>query len=100
MAGVFGVGSTAYLLNQMDRGLLRGLVVHNCYNEGYLAVERAVKGIRQGMKKERIDLSGHSGTAFLTGTKGYFCNLRYKWKDNYQQYALCGTGSGRTESNL
>ena len=32
--------------------------------------------------------------------KGYFCNLRYKWKDNYQQYALCGTGSGRTESNL
>ena len=54
LAGVFGVGSTAYLLNQMDRGLLRGLVVHNCYNEGYLAVERAVKGIRQGMKKERI----------------------------------------------
>ena len=38
--------------------------------------------------------------SFLTGTKGYFCNLRYKWKDNYQQYALCGTGSGRTESNL
>ena len=41
-------------MNQMDRGLIRGLVVHNCYNEGYLAVERAVKGIRQGMKKERI----------------------------------------------
>ena len=55
---------------------------------------------RQGVTWAGKDLSGHSGTAFLTGTKGYFCNLRYKWKDNYQQYALCGTGSGRTESNL
>ena len=55
---------------------------------------------RQGVTWAGKVASRHSGTAFLTGTKGYFCNLRYKWKDNYQQYALCGIGSRRTESNL
>ena len=32
--------------------------------------------------------------------KAIFATCGTNWKDNYQQYALCGTGSGRTESNL
>ena len=59
LAGVFGVGSTTYLLNQMDKGLIRGLVVHNSYNEGYLSVQKAAEGIKKGMKQERICLDSY-----------------------------------------
>ena len=59
LAGVFGVGSTTYLLNQMDKGLIRGLVVHNSYNEGYLSIQKAADGIKKGMKQERICLDSY-----------------------------------------
>lgn len=59
LAGVFGVGSTTYLLNQMDKGLIRGLVVHNSYNEGYLSIQKAAEGIKKGMKQERICLDSY-----------------------------------------
>ena len=59
LAGVFGVGSTTYLLNQMDKGLIRGLVVYNSYNEGYLSIQKAAEGIKKGMKHERICLDSY-----------------------------------------
>ncbi len=59
LAGFFGVGSTAWLLDQMDKGLIRGLVVHNSYNEGYLSIQRAAEGIKKGMKHERLCLDSY-----------------------------------------
>lgn len=53
------MGSTTYLLNQMDKGLIRGLVVHNSYNEGYLSIQKAADGIKKGMKQERICLDSY-----------------------------------------
>ena len=69
---------------------------------GYVCKEKwEDEGVTVGKEKWRLrSVRTFWNSLSSQVTKGYFCNLRYKWKDNYQQYALCGTGSGRTESNL
>lgn len=61
-AGVFdiyGVGSTTRLLNRLDRGSIRGLVVTNQFDSGYLAIEKAVEAIQKTGKKEQLTLNSY-----------------------------------------
>lgn len=46
--GLFGIGGTNRILNYLDKGIIRGLVVHNLFDEGYLSVEKAVEAIQEG----------------------------------------------------
>ncbi len=46
--GLFGIGGTNRILNYLDKGIIRGLVVHNWFDEGYLSVEKAVEAIQEG----------------------------------------------------
>ncbi|MCC8027340.1 MAG: substrate-binding domain-containing protein [Clostridium sp.] len=56
VAGLYGVGSSTYVLNQMDKGLIKGVVAYSSYDEGYLSIKQAVEAARQGAKKESITL--------------------------------------------
>lgn len=46
--GLYGIGGTNRILNYLDKGIIRGLVVHNWFDEGYLSVEKAVEAIQVG----------------------------------------------------
>lgn len=54
VAGLYGTGTTPAILNQMDRGMIKGLVVSNEFEQGYLCVENAVKAIRKENLQPRI----------------------------------------------
>lgn len=56
VAGFYGTGTTPAILNQMDRGLIDGLVVSNEFEQGYLCVENAVKAIRKESLPLRVSL--------------------------------------------
>lgn len=53
---LYGTGTTPSLLNQMDKGVIRGMVVSNEYDKGYLCVEMAVEAIQQKGVREQIFL--------------------------------------------
>lgn len=58
--GLFGIGGTNKILNYLDKGVIRGLVVHNWFDEGYLSVEKAVEAIQEGGGlREQITLEAH-----------------------------------------
>lgn len=40
----------------MDKGVIRGMIVSNEFDEGYLCVEKAVEAIRRGSAREQITL--------------------------------------------
>lgn len=46
--GLYGIGGTNRVLNYLDKGVIRGLVVHNWFDQGYLSVEKAVEAIQNG----------------------------------------------------
>lgn len=47
-AGLYGIGGTTRVLNYLDKGVIRGMIVHNRFDEGYLSVEKAVEAIQGG----------------------------------------------------
>lgn len=53
---LYGIGGTTRLLNYLDKGLVRGMVVHNWFDQGYLGIEKAVASIKgeSGEKEEII----------------------------------------------
>ncbi len=52
MVGLYGLGSTTELLNKLDKGIVTGLEVWNEYDEGYMAMAKAVYAINTpGLKK-------------------------------------------------
>lgn len=46
---LYGIGSTISVLRYLDEGIVKGIMVSNCYDEGYTSVRRAVEAI-QGMR--------------------------------------------------
>ena len=56
VAGLYGVGSTASILNALDRGTIDGLIAWNEYDEGYMAVQCAVRAAKGVWSKERKSL--------------------------------------------
>ncbi len=43
VTALYGIGSTTKLLNQMDKGIVTGLMAWNRFDEGFLSVEKAVQ---------------------------------------------------------
>ena len=59
-AGLYGIGGTTRVLNYLDKGVIRGMIVHNRFDEGYLSVEKAVEAIQGGgSAKEQIDMEAY-----------------------------------------
>ncbi len=58
--GLYGIGGTNQVLNYLDKEVIRGLVVHNWFDEGYLSVEKAVEAIQGGGGiKEQITMDAY-----------------------------------------
>lgn len=53
---LYGVGSTTALLNQIDRGIVKGLMAWNRFDEGYLSVEKAVQAAGGEWGEKQITL--------------------------------------------
>lgn len=56
ICALYGIGGTTRLLNDLDKGLIQGMVVHNWFDEGYLSIEKAVSMItgENGEKEEIV----------------------------------------------
>ena len=54
---LYGIGNTVGILNEMDRGIIDGLMAYNQFDEGYLSVEKAVKAIagERPESQEKLD---------------------------------------------
>ena len=59
ISGLYGIGSTTKLLNRMDQGIIRGLVVSNQFDAGYLSIVTAVEAIKKDRKREQIVLESY-----------------------------------------
>lgn len=57
--GLYGTGTTPALLNHLDEGTIKGLLVSNQFDNGYLCVEKAVKAIRKQSVKEQLILDSY-----------------------------------------
>lgn len=55
-SGIYGVGSSTFLLNKLDYGMIKGLVAWNDFEMGYVSIEMAVNQIKLpvGLQKEKI----------------------------------------------
>lgn len=56
IAGLYGTGTTPSLLNQMDKGVIRGMAVANEFDLGYFAVKKAVEAIQPGGTRAQMNL--------------------------------------------
>lgn len=56
---LYGTGTTPSLLGQMDKGVIRGMVVSNEYDKGYLCVEMAVDAIQRKGVREQVLLDAY-----------------------------------------
>ena len=59
LPSLYGFGSTTKLLNQMDRGIIKGLIVSNQFDAGYLSVVKAVEAIEKRGDREQIMLESY-----------------------------------------
>ena len=59
IAGLYGIGTAPSLLNQLDQGVIRGILVSNQFDEGYLCVKKAVEAIQKKGIRESIVLESH-----------------------------------------
>ena len=57
--GVYGIGSTTYLLNMMDKDIIDGLVVWNEYDQGYMAVKGIIDKITSPGSDNSIKLNSY-----------------------------------------
>lgn len=56
---LYGFGSTTKILNQMDRGVIKGLIATNKFDAGYLSVVKAVEAIEKRGDREQIVLESY-----------------------------------------
>lgn len=61
--GLYGIGNTTAILQRLDKGIIKGLMAENRYNEGYLSVRNAVEAIQGMWLKNRI----HVETYYIEG---------------------------------
>ncbi|MCB7319835.1 substrate-binding domain-containing protein [Lacrimispora sp. 210928-DFI.3.58] len=59
LAGLYGAGCTTSILNEVDKGIIDGIVVYNQFDEGYLSVKSAVEAIRGSRQKLQIELESY-----------------------------------------
>ena len=56
---LYGIGSTTKILTELDRGRIKGLVISDQFDAGYMSIEKAVKAVYKGVEKEEILLESH-----------------------------------------
>lgn len=56
---LYGIGSTTKILTELDRGRIKGLVISDQFDAGYMSIEKAVKAVHKGVEKEEILLESH-----------------------------------------
>lgn len=54
--GFYGIGSSPYLLEKLDEGIVSGIVDCNRFDQGYLSLRRAVEAIGGVRQKQQIRL--------------------------------------------
>lgn len=59
ITGLYGIGSTTKLLNQLDSGIISGMVVSDQFDTGYLSVVRAVEAAARGLKRDQVILDSY-----------------------------------------
>lgn len=57
VTALYGIGSTTKLLNQMDKGIVTGLMAWNRFDEGFLSVEKAVQAAGGEWNEKQITLT-------------------------------------------
>lgn len=57
VAHLYGPGSTSSILNEMDRGIIDGIVTYNQFDEGYLSIKRAIEAIQGDRKKKNTSFA-------------------------------------------
>lgn len=56
VAGLYGIGSTTFILNSLDKGIIDGLAAYRQFDMGYLSVKRAVEAIQGSRQRQQIEL--------------------------------------------
>lgn len=56
IVSLYGIGSTQPILNNLDRGVISGVVAANDFNAGYLSIQLAVEAIEKGSSTEQVVL--------------------------------------------
>ena len=56
---LYGFGSTTKILNQMDRGVIKGLVTTNQFDAGYLSIVKALEAIEKRGDRDQIVLESY-----------------------------------------
>ena len=59
ISGLYGVGMMPSLLDQLDKGTIRGLVVTNQFDAGYFAVKKAVQAIEKEQERSQLSLESY-----------------------------------------
>jgi ABC-type sugar transport system substrate-binding protein len=59
VSGLYGIGSTTKLLNQLDTGIIKGLVVYDQFDAGYMSIEKAVEAVKKGNEREQFILDSY-----------------------------------------
>jgi ABC-type sugar transport system substrate-binding protein len=57
--GLYGVGSTTKLLKELDNGIIKGLVVSDQFDAGYMSIEKAVEAVHGGLQRTQIVLDSY-----------------------------------------
>lgn len=59
ISGLYGVGMMPSLLDQLDKGTIRGLVVTNQFDAGYFAVKKAVQALEKEQGRSQFSLESY-----------------------------------------
>ncbi len=59
ISGLYGVGMMPSLLDQLDKGTIRGLVVTNQFDAGYFAVKKAVQALEKEQERNQFSLESY-----------------------------------------
>lgn len=59
IAGLYGIGSTTKILNQLDKGIIKGLVASNQFDAGYTSIEKAVEAVQKRLERDQIVLESY-----------------------------------------
>lgn len=57
--GLYGVGMTPSILDQLDKGTIQGLVVINQFDAGYFAIKKAVQAIKKEQERNQFSLESY-----------------------------------------
>lgn len=54
--GLYGIGNTTTILQRLDKGIIKGLMAVNQYDEGYLSIRSAVEAIQGVWRRNQVPM--------------------------------------------